>query len=140
MNQWMRDSRVQKAEVDAFEAERAERRGDFAAARSLYHQAGEAFASVALGVPADHPNTRGDLAIAAVASLARAGDLGSATEVGRRMLVEADALTELARAELIRLVKAYDSLLAAPIPKSPTPEGRGDAVREEVRRQFQSAA
>lgn len=75
MNQWMRDSRVQKAEADAFAAERAERRGDVAVARDLYHQAGKAFASVALIVPADHPNTRGDLAMAAVASLARALEL-----------------------------------------------------------------
>jgi hypothetical protein len=105
MNAWMNDPRVARAEVDAFEAERAERRGDLAAARARHHAAADAFAAVALSVPADHPNTRSDLAIAAVASYARAGDFGRATELARRALAESDALTERGRGELFRLMR-----------------------------------
>jgi len=105
MNVWMRDPRVEQAEVDAFEAERAERRGDLAVARSRHHAAADAFAAVAFGVPAAYPNTRSDLAIAAIASYARAGDFGRATELSRRVLAESDALTEHGRTELMRLMR-----------------------------------
>jgi hypothetical protein len=124
MNPWMADPRVEKAEVDAFEAERAERRGDLANARALHHAAADAFAAVALGVPADHPNTRTDLAIAAVASYARAGDFGRAVELARRVLAEGDALGERGRRELTRLMRQYAMLLAPP-PPEPTPPALG---------------
>lgn len=135
MNPWMRDPRVARAEVDTFEAERAERRGDPATARMRYRDAGEALASVALSVQRDHPNTRSDLAIAAVASFARAGDFGRAVEFGRRVLAEAEALSEQGRIELARLVSEYASLGD---PARPRPAGstRGAQVREEVRRKF----
>jgi hypothetical protein len=109
MNIWMQDPRVEKAEVDAFEAERAERRGDLAGARARYHAAADAFAAVALTVPADYPNTRSDLAIAAVASYARADDFGRAVELARRVLAESDALTEHGRSELEQLEGRYTS-------------------------------
>lgn len=140
MNVWMQDPRTEKAEVDAFEAERAERHGDLAGARARYHAAADAFAAVALSVPADYPNTRSDLAIAAVASYARAGNFGRATELARRMLAESDALTEHGRGELARLMSEYSALLG---PSSSRPEprpNRGLAVRDEVRQRFKRAA
>jgi hypothetical protein len=139
MNAWFKDRRVEKAEADAFEAERAERRGDVSAARGLYHQAAEGFASVALSVPADHPNTRSDLAIAAVASFARAGDFGRSIEFGRRILAEGDALTEPGRMELTRLVYAYTALVAQQTLHY-LQAGRGPTVREQVRSRFKRVA
>lgn len=139
MNPWFQDRRVEQAEEDAFEAERAERRGDLAKARALYREAAEALASVALGVPADYPNTRSDLAIAAVASFARAGDFGASIELGRRMLAEADALTEHGRLELARLVSEYAALISLVLAHS-APYGRGAAIREQVRSQFKRVA
>ncbi len=140
MNPWMNDPRVAKAEVDAFEAERAERRGDPAGARARHHAAADAFGAVALSVPADHPNTRSDLAIAAVASYARAGDFGRATELARRVLAESEALTEYGRDELFRLMREYSALLVAPPSGPGLAATRGDQVRDEVRRQFRRAA
>jgi hypothetical protein len=140
MNVWFRDPRIERAEVDAFEAERAERRGDFATARARHHAAAEAFASVALGVPADHPNTRSDLAIAAVASFARAGDFGRAIEFGQRVLAEGDALTEVGRTELRRLVREYADLVVRPSSPPGPGSNRGYSVREQVRSSFKRAA
>lgn len=137
MNPWMRDARVEKAEQDAFFAERAERKGDFASARRLYLDAASAFAVVALGVPADHPNTRSDLATAAVASYARANEYNRAVEFARRMLAEPDALTEHGRGELSRLALAYGALAPAP---AVTQTSRSAAVRDEVRNRFRKAA
>lgn len=139
MNLWMSDARVKQGEVDAFEAERAERRGDLAAARSGYHDAGKAFASVAAAVPVSYPNTRTDLAIAAVASFARAGDFGRAIEFARRMLAEGDALTPPGRSELLRAVQQYATLLP-PAPRPPQGLRRGDVVRDQVRSSFKRAA
>jgi hypothetical protein len=145
-NAWYRDPRAKDGELKAFDAERAERRNDPAAARALHHEAAEAFAAVALSVPADHPETRSTLAIAAVASFARAGDLGRAGEFGRRMLVETDALSERGRAELARLVKDYAELVAsavvAPTPSAATrkPTLRANSSGDNVRRQFQRPA
>lgn len=139
MNVWMRDERVAKAEVDAFEAERAERRGDHGTARERYHDAAEGFASVALSVPSDHPNTRCHLAIAAVASFARAGDFGRAIEYGRRILVESDALTADGRQELGRLVSEYATLVAQPSSPRVPPAQRGQRVRDAVRDRFRMA-
>lgn len=137
MNPWMRDPRAERGETEAFEAERAERRGDFAGARASYHKAGESFASVAASVPATHPNTRTDLTIAAVASFARAGDFGSAIEFARRMLAEGDALTEHGRAELARLAQQYAALIT---PRPPVAASRSSDVRDRVRSAFKRAA
>ncbi len=140
MNEWMRDPRVEQAETDAFLAERAERRGNFTEARGLYHRAAESLAGVALGVPADHPNTRSDLAIASIASFARAGDFGRAIEFGQRMLAEGDALTPSGRGEIQRLVREYEQV-TVPRPTALTPVGsRSQKVREQVRSMFARAA
>lgn len=146
MNVWLRDPRIERAEIDSFEAERAERRGDFSTARARHHAAAEAYAAVAIGVPADHPNTRTDLSIAAVASFARAGDFGRAIEFGRRVLAEYDALTTFGRTELRRLVLEYESIVP-PHPSSssssasPAPRAnRSMSVRAQVRDQFRRAA
>jgi hypothetical protein len=140
MNVWMNDPRIERAEVDAFQAERAERHGDRAKSRGLYHAAAEAFASVSLCVSSDHPNTRSDLAIAAVASYARAGDFGQAIELGQRILAEGDALTEYGRRELMRLVREYTRVMATA--QTPRRQGsdRGASIRQEVRRRFERAA
>jgi hypothetical protein len=142
MNSWFQDPRIEKAEEQAFEAERAERRANRAAARQLYLAAAEAFASVALSVHADHPNTRSDLAIAAVASFARAGDFGQSIDFGQRVLAESDALTEAGRAELKRLVDEYSALVAnsiQPVRVTARPDRSSD-VRDRVRSQFKRAA
>jgi hypothetical protein len=139
MNPWMKHPRVDKAAVDAFEAERAERRGNLAEARALHHAAADAFAAIALTVPADYPNTRSDLAIAAVASYARAGDFGRATELARRVLAESAALTEYGRDELLRMMREYTALLVPP-PARKHAANRGNTVRDEVRNQFPRAA
>lgn len=124
MNHWMTDPRAQKGEEEAFEAERAERSGDFAGARARYVVAGEAFAGVATSVPASHPNTRSDLAVAAAACFARAGDFGQAIEIARRMLAEGDALTERGRTELSRLAQQYAAQIAPPA-RTPAEAKRG---------------
>lgn len=138
MNPWQ-DLRLEQAEIDVFEAERAERNGNPSAAHQRYRAAGEVYASVALAAGADYPNSRGDLAIAAVASFARAGDFGRAVDFARRILAESDALSKSSHAELLRLAKDYAGLImnrSAPA----APRSRGDIVRAEVRRRFGSAA
>lgn len=136
MNQWFRNDRVVQAELDVFRAEQAERSGDPAGARTGYHAAGEADATVALSVPADHPNTRSDLGIAAVASLARSGDFGRAVEVAQRLLAEPDALRESGAAELRRLADEYAALIAPRASLASASANRGQAVRGAVRAQF----
>ena len=146
-NAWFRDASTKEGEGKAFEAERAERRGNSTEARALHHQAGEAFERVAMRVPVDHPNTRSDLAIAAVASFARAGDLGRAVSLATRMLVEIDALSPYGRAELGRLRSEYSALMTSavtsPVPGASTRKptlrasGQGKDRRDDVRGRFQ---
>jgi hypothetical protein len=96
---------------------------------------------VAVAVPCDYPNTRSDLAIAAIASFARAGDFGQAIEFARRILAESDALTAHGRAEIVRLAHEYTTLVAPPLPsRSETSPGRGRRLRDEVRSLFKRAA
>lgn len=133
-NPWFRDPRTAAAEVDAFEAEQAERRGDPRRARELYVRAGEALAAVSLSVSPDHPNTRSDIAISAVACLARGGELGRALEHAQRMLAEPDALSEHGRRELRRSMADYGSLI--PHLARPVRSTRNEAVRAAVRGQF----
>lgn len=139
MNAWLSDARVEKGEAAAFRAEQSERQGNPASARTLYREAAEAFASVALSVPADHPNTRSDLAIAAVASFARSGDFGRALEFARRALAEVDALSEHGKAELSRIVDEYGALIVRAAPRK-LASGRGLELREAVRSQFRPKA
>jgi len=121
----MQHPRVEEAEAKSFAAEQAERRGNFATARALHLDAASAFASVAVAVPCDYPNTRSDLAIAAIASFARAGDFGQAIEFARRILAESDALTAHGRTEIARLAREYTTLVAPSPSRSGTDPGRG---------------
>lgn len=75
MNKWLDDPRAKDAELATFEAERAERRGDVDRACALYRQAALGWAAAAVGVPADHPNTRTVLEAAASAASAEAARL-----------------------------------------------------------------
>jgi len=133
----MRDPRVEHAEADIFFAERAERGGDADTARRRYLAAAEAFAAVSLSVPADHPNTRSDLAIAAVATFARGGAYRRAVDHALRVLAEANALTKAGRAELLRLLREYEQVGDA---RAEGATNRGRALRDEVRARFRSAA
>jgi hypothetical protein len=140
MNLWMKHPRVDKASFDAFEAERAERRGSLAVARDRYREAAEGFAQIALTVPADYPNTRSDLAVAAVVSYGRAGDFGRAVELAGRMLAESPALNDYGRAELARLMREYSALIG-PAKARPGPAAtRGRDVWGDVRHRFDEAA
>jgi hypothetical protein len=140
MNAWFKDPRVEKAELDAFEADRAERRGDLSTALPLHKKAGEGFAVVALRVPADHPKTRSALAIAAVASFARAGDFGQAVKYGRRFLAEGDALSEHGRRELREMISEYSKVIPAARTTSQQSSDLGASKRAQVRDQFRRAA
>jgi hypothetical protein len=82
VNNWFKDPRVEAAELNAFEAGRAESRGDLTEARELYRKAAKGFAAVGLEVPVSYTNTRRDLAVAAATSLSRANNLGSAVPNG----------------------------------------------------------
>jgi hypothetical protein len=139
MNPWMMAPRTKSAESDVFLAERAERRGDTAEARARYNAAADAFAAVALSVPADHPRTRSDLAIAAVATYGRAGDFGRAAEFARRVLAESGALTEPGRRELLELLDEYTALQARAPVRAQAPASRSLALRDEVRRVARAA-
>lgn len=96
MNPWLTNSRTNQAAENAFLAERAERRGDVAAARALHRAAASGFAAVALEVPADHPNTRSDLGLAALTSFNRAADLTAAEARNRGAAVRAEVRAQFA--------------------------------------------
>lgn len=136
MNPWFEDNRSKQAQEDAFQAERAERRGETATAHDLYRRAGEGFAAVALAVGADHPNTRSDLGIAAVACFARAGDFGRAVDTATRLLAEDGALSEAGKAELHRMAKDYGALRASGTVLGMKAQPRGQQVRNAVRAAF----
>jgi hypothetical protein len=113
MNEWLTDPRAVRGEELGYEAECAERDGDFARARDRYRAAATEYAGVALSVSPDHPNTRSALAIAAVACFARAHDFGRAVDLAERMLAQPGALFERGRTELLRMVRTY-ALLVEP--------------------------
>ena len=119
MNQWFEDPRVEQAEEDGFQAEHLETRGDPGAAGALYRKAADRYAQVAFSVPADHPNTRTELAIAAVACAARGGDFQWAIEIAERMLAEAAALNEYGQTELRKLLAGYSEVIRAREHRSP---------------------
>ncbi len=136
MNRWMEDPRVAEAERLSFEAERAERRGESTLASEQYRSAGQRFRAVALSVPASHPRTRGDLAVAAVVCLARGTALAEALAAATRFLAEPDAMSEGARDELRRLASEYvHSVSATPM----TADWLGNQ-RREIRSRFRTAA
>lgn len=141
MNSWFDDPRAKQAELDAFDAERAERRGAFADAHVLYANAARAFASVALSVPPDHPNTRGALAVAALASALRSGNLGEACDLVARFLAEPDALGASSRIELLAMEQSLGKRLQSrPAGASSFSPRRDQIVRSSVRNSFRVAA
>src|SRR5207237_5536906 len=113
---------------------------NFATARPLRLDAASAFAIVAVAVPCDYPNTRSDLATAAIASFARAGDFGQAIEFARRILAESDALTAYGRTEIARLAHEYTNLVAPSPSRAAMNPGRSRLVRDEVRSVFKRVA
>ena len=108
MNPWMKDPRVEKAAVDAFEAERAERRGSRWSAGTLPRGAERSL--VALSVPAAHPNT-GATSNRGGRELRARGCPRDAGEVARRVRAESDALTGLVE-RVLRLLREYEGLIA----------------------------
>ena len=130
MNDWFRDPRAENGEAKSLAAERAVRRNDLDRAHALYLEAAESFASVAFVVPLDYPNTRGDLAVAAVACFGRAQVFGRAVMVAQQFLVEPDGISTDAHRELTQMAKDFGSMTAGAIlskgrlPTKPKPEPR----------------
>lgn len=104
MNDWFNDPRVRQAEADMFEAGHLFKRtavvGNIEKARALCRQSAVAYAAVAERVAADHPNTRSDLALAAMNCHMRAGDFALGAIYARGVLARPDLLTAPGRAEL----------------------------------------
>jgi hypothetical protein len=111
MNVWFRDRCFKEAEAKSIEADQAERQNKRDLAMALNYEAAEGFASVAISVPADHPNTRSDLAISAVFSFARAGRYDRAVQFARRMLAQQGMLSQRGRDELLKALAEYEPLV-----------------------------
>lgn len=131
MNGWFRHPHAKAGELAAFEAETLEREGDLETSRERWASAARSFAMLALRVPASHPNTRSDFAIAATASFARAREFHRAIDFALRVLAESGALTEDGRRELREMVSSFGSSV-----KQGPPQARGAIVRAEVRAWF----
>lgn len=136
MNPWFDDQRTKLAEGKAYEAERAERRGQFSAARDLYADAADLFSRVAISVTPDHPNTRADLGIAAVACFARSLRFHLAVEFAERLLAEPDGLSPGGKLELEEMVAEY----ARRQPAARLPARRTTRMRDRVRTEPKAAA
>lgn len=130
MNDWFRDPRAENGEAKSLAAERAVRHNDLARAHALYLEAAESFASVALVVPFDYPNTRGDLAVAAVACFGKAQKFERAVVIAQQFLVESDGISKDAHRELTQMAEDFvsmpsaSSLLKGRLPTKPKPEPR----------------
>jgi hypothetical protein len=111
VNAWFRDARCKEGEAKAMAADDADRRNKRDLAMALHLEAAEAFASVAINVPADYPNTRSDLAIAAVVSFACADRYDLAVRFARRMLAQGGMLSPRGRGELSDMVVDYEPLV-----------------------------
>lgn len=107
-NRWMGDPSVVDAELTAFMAERAMRRGGHDEARVAYRKAAWAFAEVAATVPATHPNTRSDLAVSAVTCLVRARAFGEASALAQQFLAEPESLAPHGRSALREAVASIE--------------------------------
>jgi hypothetical protein len=122
VNVWFRDRRFKEAEAKSIAADQAERQNQRDLAMALNYEAAEGFASVAISVPSDHPNTRSDLAISAVVSFACAGRYDRAVQFARRMLAQQGMLSPRGRGELLKTLAEYEPLVT-PIqrPTKPAP-------------------
>jgi hypothetical protein len=103
MNPSFDDPRCTQAQIDTMDAERADYAGDKECARELWRRASAGFAAVAWDTDgASLPNTRGDLASAAVWALYRARDYDEAHALAERFIeagtISASGVTELRRA------------------------------------------
>jgi hypothetical protein len=110
VNVWFRDPRFKEAEAKSIAADQAERQNQRDLAMALNYEAAEGFASVAISVPADHPNTRSDLAISAVVSFACAGRYDRAVQFARRMLAQQGMLSLRGRGELLKTLAEYGAM------------------------------
>jgi|JI9StandDraft_2_1071091.scaffolds.fasta_scaffold438418_2 hypothetical protein len=131
MNVWFRDPRFKEAEAKAIAADHAERRGQRDLAMALNHEAGEGFAAVAVCVPADHPNTRSDLAISAVVCFGLADRYDRAIQFARQMLARQGMLSPRGRGELMKLLSEYEPL--APRDRLPAKRAVPNRMRAAVR-------
>ena len=140
MNVWFRDPRFKEAEAKSIAADQAERQNQRDLAMALNYEAAEGFASVAISVPADHPNTRSDLAISAVVSFACAGRYDQAVQFARRMLAQQGMLSPRGRGELLKTLAEYEPLVT-PIrfPTKPAPR-QPHRMRGGVRDRFARVA
>jgi hypothetical protein len=111
VNVWFRDQRLKEAEAKSIAADQAERQNQRELALKLNYEAAEGFASVAVSVPADHPNTRSDLAISAVVSFASARRYDQAVQFARSMLAQPDTLSPRGRGELLKTLAEYEPLV-----------------------------
>lgn len=113
MNAWFQDARAAHGEAKTLEAERAQRRNQLELAHALYLEAAESFVSVAFAVPLDYPNTRGDLAVAAVACFGRGQAFGRAVRIAQQFLVEPDGISQGARQELSMMARDFGGMTPA---------------------------
>lgn len=140
MNVWFRDRRFKEAEAKSLAADQAERQNQRDLAMALNYEAAEGFASVAISVPADHPNTRSDLAISAVVSFACAGRYDRAVQFARRMLAQQGMLSPRGRGELLKTLAEYEPLVTTiRFPTKPAPRNP-HRMRGDVRDRFARVA
>jgi len=136
VNVWFRDRRFKEAEAKSIAADQAERQNQRDLAMALNYEAAEGFASVAISVPADHPNTRSDLAISAVVSFACAGRYDRAVQFARRMLAQQGMLSPRGRGELLKTLAEYEPLVTSiRFPTKPAPR-HPHHMRGDVRDRF----
>jgi hypothetical protein len=140
VNDWFRDRRFKEAESKSIEADQAERQNQRDRAMTLNHEAAEGFASLAISVPADHPNTRSDLAISAVVSFALAGRYDQAIQFARRMLAQPGMLSPRGRGELAKALAEYEPLVTPSRLPAKAAARRPHRARGDVRDRFSRAS
>lgn len=111
MSGWFSNPRCKEGQAKSIAADEADRRGETDKAMALHLEAARAFASVAIVVPADYPNTRSDIAISAVVSFACADRYDLAVRFARRMLAQGGMLSPRGRGELAEMVEEYAPLV-----------------------------
>lgn len=110
MNDWFQDPRAELGEAKSRDAERAARRNRLDESYALYREAADAFTAVAVSVPLDHPNTRGDLAVAAVACFGRAREFDRAVEIAQHFISQPGGISKGAHRELTLMATDYANM------------------------------
>ena len=105
------DERSRRAETLAFDAERAERRGDHETARRQYAEAADLDLQLALRI-VGLPQTRSVFAIEAVCLFARAGRYDLAIHAAQRLLAEQAELSPEGVNDLTDLLSRHRSIVA----------------------------